>query len=156
MHQNQKTKKMNNALSLVAAKALPALSGSSLTYNAEKNVYLTLGYTSAAGNTYYRAIRLSNRLAVYYDIGEGYAHTFLNGITLFCWDGQKAKIIAQKFWGGYDWRSFTEQFAKEQSILMLKDFLTGQAKALGAQVSEQQMLSFSREMIEETQRKQLA
>ena len=147
---------MSTSLALVAAKALPALSGSSLTYNPEKNVYLTLGYTSAAGNTYYRAIRLSNRLAVYYHIGEGYAHTFLNGITLFCWDGQKAKIIAQKFWGGCDWRCFSEQFAKEQSIIMLKDFLAGQAKALGTQVSEQQMLSFSREMIEETQRKQLA
>ena len=148
--------KMSTELALVAAKALPALSGSSLTYNPEKNVYLTLGYTSAAGNTYYRAIRFSKRLAVYYHIGEGYAHTFLNGITLFCWDGQKAKIIAQKFWGGCNWRCFSEQFAKEQSIIMLKDFLAGQAKALGSQVSEQQMLSFSREMIEETQRKQLA
>ena len=146
----------NTTLATVAAKALPALSGSSLTFNPEKNVYLTLGYTSAAGNTYYRAIRLSKRLAVYYHIGEGYAHTFLNGITLFCWDGQKAKIIAQKFWGGCDWRCFSEQFAKEQSIIMLKDFLEGQAKALGSQVNEQQILSFSREMIEETQRKQLA
>ena len=45
---------MNTALALVVAKALPALSGSSLTYNPEKNVYLTLGYTSTAGNTYYR------------------------------------------------------------------------------------------------------
>ena len=111
--------------------------------------------TSAAGNTYYRAIRLSKRLAVYYHIGEGYAHTFLNGIALFCWDGQKAKIIAQKFWGDCNWRCFSEQFAKEQSIIMLKDFLTGQVKALGSHVSEQQMLSFSREMIEETKRKQL-
>ena len=42
---------MSTSLALVAAKALPALSGSSLTYNPEKNVYLTLGYTSAAGNT---------------------------------------------------------------------------------------------------------
>lgn len=147
---------MSTSLALVAAKALPALSGSSLTYNPEKNVYLTLGYTSAAGNTYFRAIRLSKRLAVYYHIGQGYARTFLNGITLFCWDGTKAKIIAQKFWGGSNWKDFSECFAKEQSILMLKDFLTGQAKALGAQVNEQQMLSFSREMIEETQRKQLA
>lgn len=145
----------NTSLQLVAARALPALSGSSLTYNAAKNVYLTLGYTSPAGNTYYQAIRLSKRLAVYYHIGEGYAHTFLNGITLFCWDGTRAKIIAQKFWGGYDWRCFSEQFAKEQSILMLKDFLAGQAKALGSQVSEQQMLSFSREMIEETQQRLL-
>ena len=114
---------MSTSLALIAAKALPALSGSSISYNPEKNVYLTLGYTSAAGNTYYRAIRLSKRLAVYYHIGEGYARTFLNGITLFCWDGQKAKIIAQKFWGGCNWRSFSEQFAKEQSIIMLKDFL---------------------------------
>jgi hypothetical protein len=67
--QNQilKNQIMNTTLSLIAAKSLPALSGSSLTYNAEKNVYLTLGYTSAAGNNYYRVIHLSNRL-----IGENF------------------------------------------------------------------------------------
>lgn len=147
---------MNNSLVRIAAKALPALSGSSLTYNAEKNVLLTLGYTSAAGNTYYKAIRLSNRLAVYYHIGQGYAHTFLNGITLFAWNGQQANIIAQKFWGGSNWVCFSERFAKEQSIGMLKDFLAGQAKALGNMVSDQQLLDFSRCMIEETQQKRLA
>ena len=146
----------NTNLATVAAKALPALSGSSLMYNAEKNVYLTLGYTSAAGNTYYRAVRFSKRLAVFYHIGEGYAHTFLNGITLFCWDGQQARIIAQKFWDGNDWRCFSERFAKEESILMLKDYLAGQAKMLGTSVTEQQLLSFSREMVEETQNKLLA
>lgn len=150
--QNQ-TKTMNTSLALVAAKALPALSGSSLTYNAEKNVYLTLGYTSAAGNTSYRAIRLSDRLAVYYHIGQGYAHTFLNGITLFAWNGQKANIIAQKFWGGCNWRCFNERSAKEESILMLKDFLKGQAKAMGSMVAESQLLDFSRSMIEATHQK---
>lgn len=147
---------MNTALALVAAKALSALSGSSLSYNSEKNVYLTLGYTSVAGNTYYRAIRLSNRLAVFYHIGEGYAHTFLNGITLFAWNGQKANIIAQKFWGGCNWRCFNERSAKEESILMLKDFLAGQAKAMGRIVTESQLLDFSRNMIEATHQKSLA
>ncbi len=146
----------DSSLDLVADKALPALSGSSLTYNPAKNVYLTLGYTSEAGNTYYRAIRFSERLAVFYHIGEGFAHTFLNGITLFRWDGTKAKIIAQKLWGGDNWRIFSECFAKEQSILMLKDFLTGQAKAVGEYVSEQDLLSFSRDLIEETQCKRIA
>lgn len=145
-----------NVLSLVAAKALPALSGSSLTYNAEKNVLMTLGYTSAAGNTYYKAIRLSNRLAVFYDLGQGYAHTFLNGITLFAWDGTKANIIAKKSWGGYNWVCFSERYAKEQSVLMLKDYLAGQAKALGNTVGEQELLEFSRNMIEETHQKRLA
>ncbi len=146
----------NTALQAIVAKELPALSGESLTYNASKNVFLTQGYTSAAGNMYYRAIRLSNRLAVYYDLGQGYAYTFLNGIKLFCWDGNKAKLIAQKYWGGCDYRVFNEQFAKEQSILMLKDYLAGQLKAQGAYVSDQEMLAFSRGMIEETQRKLIA
>ena len=154
--QTQNETKMNTSLALVAAKALPALSGSSLTYNPEKNVYLTLGYTSAAGNTYYKAIRLSDRLAVYYHIGEGYAHTFLNGITLFAWNGQKAKVIAQKLWGGYNnWRYFNERTAKEESIIMLKDFLAGQAKAMGSVITDSQLLAFSRNMIEETQQKLL-
>jgi hypothetical protein len=146
----------NTALQAIVAKNLPALSGESLTYNAAKNVFLTTGYTSLAGNMYYRAIRLSDRLAVYYDLGQGYAYTFLNGIKLFCWDGNKAKLIAQKYWGGCDYRVFNEQFAKEQSILMLKNYLAGQLKAQGAYVSDQEMLAFSRGMIEETQRKLIA
>lgn len=146
----------NTTLQTIAAKSLPALSGESLTYSAAKNVYLTLGYTSAAGNTYYKAVRVSDRLAVYYDIGEGYAYTFLNGIKLFCWDGQRARLIAQKYWGGYDWRVFSEHFAKEQSILLLKDFLVGQLKLRGAYVSDQDVFAFARNMIEDTQRKQIA
>ena len=147
---------MNTALQTIATKALPALSGEQVTYNAAKNVFLSQGYTSAAGNMYYRAIRLSDRLAVYYDLGQGYAYTFLNGIKLFCWDGNQAKLIAQKYWGGCDYRVFNEQFAKEQSILMLKDYLAAQLKAQGAYVSDQEMLAFSRGMIEETQRKLIA
>ena len=145
----------NTALQTIVAKNLPALSGESITYNAAKNIFLTRGYTSAAGNMYYKAIRISDRLAVYYDLGQGYKYTFLNGIKLFCWDGQKAKVIAQKYWGGCDYRVFNEQFAKEQSILMLSNFLAGQLKAQGAQVSNQEIFSFAYNMIEETQRKQL-
>ncbi len=145
----------NTVLQTIVAKNLPALSGESITYNAAKNIFLTPGYTSAAGNMYYKAIRISDRLAVYYDLGQGYKYTFLNGIKLFCWDGQKAKVIAQKYWGGYDYRVFNEQFAKEQSILMLSNFLAGQLKAQGAQVNNQEIFSFAYNMIEETQCKQL-
>jgi hypothetical protein len=147
---------MNTALQAIASKALPALSGEQVTYNAAKNVFLTLGYTSAAGNMYYKAVRLSNRLVVYYELGQGYIHTFLNGIKLFAFDGQKTNLIAQKCWGGCDYRIFNEQFAKEQSILMLKGFLEGQLRLQGTHVSDQELACFARSMVEETQRKQLA
>ena len=146
----------NTALQTIVAKNLPALSGESITYNAAKNVFLSMGYTRAAGNMYYRAIRLSNRLIVYYDLGQGYIHTFLNGIKLYYFDGQNANLIAQKYWGGYDYHIFNEQFAKEQSILMLKNYLDGQLKIQGAHVSEQETYTFARNMIEETQKKRLA
>ena len=138
------------ALTRLVERALPALSGASVTYNPEKNVYLTLGYTSAAGNTYFKAVRFSDRLAVHYDIGEGYAYTFLNGITLFAWDGSKAVIIGKKMWGGCgNWVCFSERFAMEQTILMLKNYLEGQAKAIGQSVSDQQLLAFSRQMVDD-------
>ena len=146
----------NTTLQTIVGKNLPALSGESITYNAAKNVFLTQGYTSAAGNMYYRAIRISDRLAIYYDLGQGYKYTFLNGIKLFCWDGKQARVVAQRYWGSCDWRVFNEQFAKEQSILMLKDYLAGQLKIQGAHVSDQDVLAFSRNMIEETMRKQIA
>lgn len=146
----------STALQAIATKALPAMSGEQVTYNAAKNVFLSQGYTSAAGNMYYKAVRLSDRLVVYYDLGQGYAYTFLNGIKLFCWDGQRANLIAQKYWGGCDYRIFSEQFAKEQSVLMLKNFLAGQLKAQGANVSDQELLDFSRSAVEETQCRQLA
>ena len=144
----------NKQLPAIITKALPALSGSSLTYNAEKNLYLTLGYTSNAGNTYFQAVRCTERLAVYFDIGKGYARTFLNGIKMFCWDGQKARLIAQRYWGGANnWVDFSEYFAKQQCILMLKDYLAAQYKAHGQHASERQLQEFSCALIEETQRK---
>lgn len=140
------------ALTRLAEKALPALSSTSVTYNPEKNVYLTLGYTSAAGNTYFKAVCFSDRLAVHYDIGEGYAYTFLNGITLFAWNGNQAVIIGKKIWGGCgNWVCFSERFVMEQTVQMLKNYLEGQAKATGQCVSEQQLLSFSRQMVNDVQ-----
>lgn len=145
-----------NNLSLVAAKALPALSGSAITYNPEKNVFLTRGYTSAAGNTYYKAIRLSDRLAVYYDIGEKNCYMFLNGISLFAWNGQKANLIAQRLWRGCNWHFFSESFAKEQSVEMLKEYLASQAKAMGTIVDERTLIEFAQQMIDATHQKQIA
>lgn len=146
----------NTALQAIVTKSLPALSGESFTYNPTRNMFVTPGYTSAGGNTYFKAIRFSDRLIVYYDLSLGYKYTFLNGIKLFCFDGQKSRIIAQKCWNGDDWKVFSEQFAKDQSVLMLCNYLLGQLKAQGAHVSNQEIFSYAYNMIEETQCKQLA
>lgn len=140
------------SLTQLAEKALPVLSDTPVIYYRDKNVYLTKGWTSNAGNTYFKAVRFSDRLAVYYDIGIGDFRTFLNGITLYTWDGPNAVIIGKKMWGGHDnWVNFSEHFATEQTVQMLKNYLEGQAKAIGQCVSEQQLLTFSRQMVNDVQ-----
>lgn len=143
----------NDVFQLVVNHALPALSGASVTYNAEKNVYLTTGYTSSAGNTYFKAIRLSGRLAVFYNVGIGYCRTFLNGITLFAFDGIRPQLIGHKTFSSH---FFSEEDAACQSVMMLKTFLEGQAKLMGATVLEQQLLDFSRTLVDETWHKMIA
>ena len=60
------------ALATVVNAVLPALSGSKVTYNEKHNIFLSQGYTSAAGNTYFQGIRLSDRLIVNFDFGQGW------------------------------------------------------------------------------------
>lgn len=137
-------------------KNLPAFSNSSLTYNAARNMYLTQGYTSAAGNTYYQAIKASDKLIVAMQIGEGYYYTFLNGIKLFCWDGNKPVLIGQKAWGGCDnWVRYSDYFALNQSVGMLKDYLSSQLKLQGVQADESQLLEYSRNLLLGGQAKKL-
>lgn len=150
---------MNIATSRLAAQSLPTIAGGGITYNAERNVFLTSGYTSAAGNMYYRAVRLSPKLAICFDLGQGYSHgyTFLNGITLMCWEGQQARVIAKKQWGGRDnWVAFSESFAKQQSIQMLTDYLRGQQKLLGGCICDSEIRNLATGLVEEAQKKLLA
>ena len=143
---------MNTQLQRIASQALPALSGNSVTYNVERNIYLTTGYTSAAGNTYYRAIRVSNRLVVYFHIGQGYCHTFLNGITLYAFDGTQVRTIADS---SFHCRYFSEYDAKQECISMLMEYMKSKAKMLGQHLNEYDLRLFSKRMVEETYQKQL-
>ena len=55
----------NNSLQLFVSKVLPART----TYSKERNMFLANAYTSAAGNTYFQGIRLSERIKIKYDFG---------------------------------------------------------------------------------------
>lgn len=153
---------MTNALSYYSAfdfakMILPVVGGGTLTYNAARNAFLTGLRISQAGNGYYEVVRVSDRLMVCYEIGEGYAHTFLNGITIFGWDGVKPRLLAKKNWGGVDnWICFSEQYAMMQSIQMLSDYFEGMYKAVGCSRPKQEFLAAATIMITDTQRKLIA
>lgn len=135
---------MDSHLTTLVNQTLPAISGSSVTYNEERNMFITSGYTSAAGNTYYQGIHLSNRLAIVLDIGQGYAYTFLNGVKLYCFDGNQKKLIGSRL---YACHYYSDSDAQQEAAKILYQYLKSQAKMLGAYVADSQLEDFAQHQV---------
>jgi hypothetical protein len=56
---------------------------SNLSYSESSDVFLTNGYVSAARNVYFNAVRFAEGIIIKEDVGQGYLHTFLNGIRIY-------------------------------------------------------------------------
>ena len=138
-----------NALVLAVKSAFPSL-GNNVTYNQVANMFLSPGYTSAAGNTYQQGLRLSRYLSIEFSIGYGHSRTFLNGIRLYVWDNNKPKLVEQKLYSSYFW---SEAAAKIEVVKMLKDYLRSSCRMLGlGNPTESQLRQLSETLVGETTR----
>lgn len=141
----------SSSLARLVEKSLPAMSGSKVSYNSKNNIFLTSGYTSAAGNTYYQGIRLSDRIVVKYDLGQGYMYLFLNGIQIYGFNGTGTTLLASR---AFHCTCFSENFAKRQCVDMVMSYLKGQMKLAGTSVSESQLSQFADSLVGEAMRNQ--
>lgn len=137
----------NQNLIQVVNRALPSLSGSSISFDAGRNFFCTSSYTSAAGNSYYQGIRLSDRLIMNLDLGQGYWYLFVNGIKLYCFDGQNKKLIASK---SYSCQCYSDYFVRKECENLLFDYLRTQSRFIGSSISDHQLEDFSKKMVSET------
>lgn len=141
---------MEKALVSLVERALPAMSGSQVTYNSRNNIFLSSGYTSAAGNTYFQGLRLSDRIIINYDFGQGYAYLFLNGIRIYGYDGNQKQLISSR---GYYSQCFSEQYAKAECQSMVKEYLKGQMRLMGnTYINEAQLTEFASQIVGEALR----
>ena len=141
---------MEKALVSLVERALPAMSGSPVTYNSRNNIFLSSGYTSAAGNTYFQGLRLSDRIIINYDFGQGYAYLFLNGIRIYGYDGNQKQLISSR---SYYSQCFSEQYAKAECQSMVKEYLKGQMRLMGnTYINEAQLTEFASQIVGEALR----
>lgn len=127
--------------------SLPALSGSGVVYDRSNNILLTRGYTSAAGNTYFQGIRFSERIVVNYDLGQGYAYLFLNGIRVYGYNGRDKRLIGSR---SYYCCCFNEQYAMNEAAGIVADYIRGQMKEMNAHCDESELLQFSKQLVQAT------
>lgn len=137
------------SLQTIAAKVLPVVANTAVTYNAAKNVFLSQGWTSAAGNTYYKAMRVSPRLIVCMDLGQGYCYTFLNGIKLYVLDGTKPVLIGSR---SFSCNVYREDNAKANCADMLLGYMKAQVKLRGGNPNDVALPRLCHQLAYEVQR----
>ena len=125
------------------------LSGN-ITYNQAANMFLTPGYMSLAGNVYQQGVRLSRRMAVKFDIGHGWCHSFLNGIQVYMWDDGKPKIVAHRCYSNFWW---SEYDAQQELKSVVKSYLVNESKLLGLHgITENDFSRLTDELVGETRK----
>jgi hypothetical protein len=145
--------KTNNEVMVIADKSIPAVfKNAELTFNAGKNIFLSQGYTSQAGNTYYQGVRFSERIIITQQLGQGYCYTFLNGLRIFGFNGKEATLIAEK---SFHCCIYDESFVKTQSENLIKEYLQSQAAMSGSFVESKVLDSFSESLVADTLKNQL-
>jgi hypothetical protein len=145
--------KTNNEVMVIADKSIPAVfKNAELTFNAGKNIFLSTGYTSQAGNTYFQGVRFSERIIITQQLGQGYCYTFLNGLRIFGFNGKEATLIAEK---SFHCCIYDESFVKTQSENLIKEYLQSQAAMSGSFVESKVLDSFSESLVADTLKNQL-
>lgn len=99
------------------------LTKGNINYSEAANAFLSNGFTSAAGNTYFNAVRFAEGIVIKEDIGIGYARKFLNGLKIYT---LKDKVLlADKTYHCF----FYSKFAiKQEAINILIGVLRNAAK----------------------------
>ena len=68
-------------------------------YSKKINAFLSNGYTSISGNTYYNVARFAEGILIIEDAGNGHTHTFLNGLKIYSLE--KKELIAEVHFSNY-------------------------------------------------------
>lgn len=101
-------------------------------------------YESASGHRYYCGIRFCDRVVVVEKVGLYHSWTYIDSIELYAFNGQKMELIQKR---DYDKVFRNEEFIRQESEQMVKDYLNGVAKTQRISISEEQIASQATELI---------
>ena len=147
-----KTNNQSLALTTLVERALPSKSGT-VKYNSRSQMYETERYVSAAGNAYFRGIKLSDRIILEFCCGDGWYHRFVNSIRVYCFNGEDKQLIATR---SYYCQFFNDSFCSRECVEMLSNYLKSQAELVGGVVEDSTIQDFAKQLVAATNQKLIA
>ncbi len=101
-------------------------------------------YESGNRNHYYRGIRFCDRIVILEKVGLYHSWTYIDGIELYAFNGQKMELIQKR---DYDKVFRDEDFIRQESEQMVKDYLTGVMKTQRVCIPAEEIATQASELI---------
>jgi len=114
------------------------------TWDNSQKMFICNEYESGNGHRYYLGIRFCDRIVVVEKVGLYHSWTYIDGIELYAFNGQKMELIQKR---DYDKVFRDEAFIHRESEQMVKDFLTGVLKAQRICLPTEQIAAQATELI---------
>lgn len=102
-------------------------------------------YESASGHRYIRGVRFCDRIAVVEKVGLYHSWTYIDGIELYAFNGQRMELIQKR---DYEKVFRSEAFIRQESEQMVKDYLTGVMKAQRVCLPAEQMADKAKALVD--------
>ena len=142
---------MENAMILSSVNAaLPSLM-KSFTYDEFDKMFETPAYATDRA-AYYQGARISDKIAVVFNLANGIEHRFLNGVKIYGGNGQgKTKLLAEFSFPMYEGVFWSERTGQLVATNVLSSYIQDQCVVLGLpRPSEEQARQVAAAMVNET------
>ena len=110
-----------------------------------QKMFICNEYESANGHRYYLGIRFCGRIVIVEKVGLYHNWTYIDSIELYAFNGQKMELIQKR---DYDKVFRNEAFIRQESELMVKDYLTGVMKTQRICAPAEQIVAQATELVD--------
>ncbi len=110
-----------------------------------QKMFICNEYESANGNRYYSGIRFCDRVVIVEKVGLFHNWTYIDSIELYAFNGKKIKLIQKR---DYDKVHRKEEFVRNESIGMVKDYLSAIMKAQRTSIAAEEIEAQAKELID--------
>lgn len=113
-------------------------------WNESQHMFITDQYVSAAGNTYYLGVRMSNRFVIILHIGLYHNWTYINEVEIYAFNGKQKELIGKTKIDQY----YNEDLVRGAVEEMLGNYLESQMRMAGLTVNTNILDSQVKELVD--------
>ena len=110
-----------------------------------QKMFICEEYESASGYLYYKGVRFCDRIAIVEKVGLCHNWVYIDSIELYAFNGQRMELIQKR---DYEKVHRKEEFIRQESEQMVKDYLTGVMKAQRVGTPEEQITKLASDLID--------